>query len=302
MATASVIVCTYNRCQSLKETLQALSGQQLRNGLAMEILVVDNNSTDETRTVVQEASRGARWPIRYLFEPAQGTTYARNRGIQEAQGDLVAFVDDDVIPEPSWVAALEEAFETHRADCVGGKIIPLWASPPPRWLAQGRDHAKLWALLALLDLGPEPVVISSTNGHSLYGANLAFRKTVFADVGLFATHLGRRGSMLFSGEDTDILIRLLHADKCVVYAPTAIVHHRIGPERMRMGYFRRWKFHSGRQMSSLEGPARRPLAAWHVRECAQNGLSALWGRLRRDHDLWVERELLFWFQLGRLVG
>ena len=95
----SVVVCTYNRCESLRDTLRALKQQELPEEIRLEILVVDNNSKDRTRQVVEEEARESRWPIRYVFERAQGLNYARNRGTKESQGEFVAFTDDDIIPD-----------------------------------------------------------------------------------------------------------------------------------------------------------------------------------------------------------
>src|SRR3989338_6037339 len=126
----SIILCTYNRADSLRDTLQALAMQQAREGLSMEVVVADNNSTDETRHVVE--AQASRWPVRYLFEGCLGKSHALNHGISAAQAPWLAFTDDDVIPEPSWAQALYDAGRALNADCVGGRTLPLWAPEPPR--------------------------------------------------------------------------------------------------------------------------------------------------------------------------
>src|SRR5437762_3176643 len=98
MQKISAIVCTYNRCESLRDTLTALKQQHLRNGSSLEILVVDNNSRDLTKKVVSEAAKESGWPIRYVFESRQGKSSALNRGIREAAGEFLVMTDDDMIP------------------------------------------------------------------------------------------------------------------------------------------------------------------------------------------------------------
>jgi len=165
MVKVSVVVCTYNRCASLRDTLRALKGQRVDGELSFEVVVVDNNSTDETRQTVDEARRQTRWPVRYVFEQKQGLSHARNVGIREAKSDLVMFTDDDVVPDERWVDTIVRAFESHEADCVGGRILPIWSREPANWLTSP-DY---WAVLALLDHGPKPIVAESINGNFLNG-------------------------------------------------------------------------------------------------------------------------------------
>ena len=297
----SVIVCTYNRCESLRTTLEALAAQTLQAGLAMEVVVVDNNSRDQTPQVVQEAAVRNPWPVRYVVEPQQGLSYARNRGIGEAAGEVVAFTDDDALPEPGWVRTLVQAMTQHRADAAGGKILPRWLATPPAWLTDGMLRQELWDTLALLDHGPEIVMADGTSLNVLYGANMAFRKSVFQELGGFRTDLGRRGAQLSGGDDTDIVGRLLKAGKRIVYTPNATVHHTIGAERMHKAYFRRWKFHSGQSIARWSPFQTRCVPKWLVREWVQHGLGSLWAYGRRQRDLGLQRELKFWYQLGQIT-
>ncbi len=297
----SVIVCTYNRCGSLRETLKALQGQRAEGGLRLEIVVVDNNSTDRTRDVVHEAGRDARWPIRYVFEGRQGLSHARNRGVQEATGDLVAFTDDDVLPEPGWVQALVEAFLAYQGDCVGGRILPLWLAPPPQWMTSPHLRKVLWGMLALLDHGDKALMASENDVDVVYGANMAFRKGVLDALGHFRPDLGPIGSRQLRGDDTDMVSRLLRAGGRVVYEPRATVHHQVPRERMRMRYLRDRRFHAARSAARMQTPLQRRLEPWRLRECLTQGLLACLAYGRGQRARGIEHELRFWSRLGGLL-
>ena len=132
---ASIIVCTYNRAESLKDTLAALAKLDVLPTREWEVVIVDNNSRDHTRQVVEEMQRT--WPrLRYVFEPEQGLSHARNRGIAESNGEITLFTDDDVLPEPDWLETTLAGMTEYGADACGGYIAPIWETPPPAWLTE----------------------------------------------------------------------------------------------------------------------------------------------------------------------
>ncbi|HEY1482576.1 MAG TPA: glycosyltransferase, partial [Candidatus Acidoferrum sp.] len=134
----TVILCTYNRCRSLPAALQSVAAQQLPDALEWEILVVDNNSTDQTSDVVSEfAQRNPPGRIRYLFEPRQGLSNARNAAIREARGEVIAFMDDDVTVDPYWLQTLTVSLRAGEYTGAGGRILPPQDFQPPRWLTLG---------------------------------------------------------------------------------------------------------------------------------------------------------------------
>ena len=298
----SVIICTYNRCESLRDTLRALQGQALDEGESLEIIVVDNNSHDQTKAVVQDAVHDARWPVRYVFEAHQGVNYARNRGIREASGGLIAFTDDDVIPEPSWVQALVDAFATHQADCVGGRILPLWHEQPPAWFFHDALRKKIWMMLALLDHGPAPLVASNLGEDGfVYGANLALRRQALKDVGMFRDELGAQGARKLVGDETELLGRLFRAGKRIVYAPAALVHHKVSLQRLQMRYLRHRAFVGGRSAILTASTPSRHIPLWLIRECISNGVKTLWSS-QRDQGQRIAQQLVFWTQVGVITG
>src|SRR5437868_2820389 len=149
----SVVIATYNRCDELRGAIESFVNQELRD-TTFELIVVDNNSTDETRqTVARFRDEFGHGNLVYCFEQQQGVSFARNCGIMEARASIIAFTDDDIRPQPDWVASVHEAFERFpQADFVGGKVLPDPETKFPVWLTA--DH---WSPLALLDLGDEPL-------------------------------------------------------------------------------------------------------------------------------------------------
>ena len=234
----SVIVCTYNRSRTLRETLDHLRTQEA-DGFDVEVVVVDNHSTDDTKAAVAscEAAFGGR--LRYVFEPRQGKPYALNTGVARARGDVLAFTDDDTEPEADWLRRLHAAFLASRADCVYGKVLPRWLGEPPTWLG-----SYFLPRLGLLDYGDQPFLATSEQ-QLFIGANVAMRRSALSAVGPFNVQLGNRGTRIGGEEDTDLFNRLLAAGVRIAYAPDAIVHHKVPAERLRPRYFRRWHFDHG---------------------------------------------------------
>jgi GT2 family glycosyltransferase len=177
--------------------------------------------------------------VRYEFQPRQGLSHARNAGIAASRAALLAFTDDDVRAEPDWVAAVVRAFDEHpEAAAVGGRVLPVWPAPPPGWLT--RDH---WAPLALLDHGPAPLTVDAERPICLIGANLAVRRALFEEIGVFETGFQRVKDTIGSLEDHEFMLRLLAAGRRAVYDPRIVIHAEIQPNRLERSYHRRW--HSG---------------------------------------------------------
>jgi GT2 family glycosyltransferase len=230
----SVVISTYNRCDLLPAALTSLIAQEAR-GLSYEIIVVDNNSRDETRRVVESFIADDGTEMRYVFEGKQGLSHGRNAGIANARAPIIAFTDDDVRATPNWVAAIKRAFDRNpQVACVGGKILPQWEVDPPRWLT--REH---WVALAVQDYGEEPFYVSAERPISLAGANFSFRREAFEEVGLFSPDFPR-------AQDTEMLVRLWRAGGKGMYVPEAVVIADVQAERLTKGYHRRWHKTNGK--------------------------------------------------------
>ena len=198
----SVVISTYNRSRALRTALDALLSQA--GALPYEVIVVDNNSTDDTASVVQSIAERASGRLRYTFEPRQGLSHGRNTDILLAESPIIALTDDDV-------------------------------EPPPPWLTTAH-----WSPLALQDYGPEPMMTGRERAICLVGASLAFRRTVFDQVGLFAPSLGRIKNGIGSTEDHDMQLRIWRAGMRGVYVPTVLSIADVTPDRMVKAYHRRW--------------------------------------------------------------
>jgi glucosyl-dolichyl phosphate glucuronosyltransferase len=237
----SVIICTYDRSESLRGTFDSLQKMRGVDDIPWETVVVDNNCHDKTAEIVKEYQRRSTFPLRYVRETQQGLSYARNRGIAAARGDVLAFIDDDVTVDADWLAHLRTAYD--RFDCigVGGRIVPVWTAARPSWLKEDGPYAVMQAIVSF-DHGKQPHRLNTPP----FGANMSFRRSAFADYGLFRTDLGRRGAELFGGEDTEFGRRLLRHGESLVYDPAVIVYHSVADERLTVAYFRRWYFYYGR--------------------------------------------------------
>jgi glucosyl-dolichyl phosphate glucuronosyltransferase len=245
----SVVVATHSRRALLARTLDALVRQEWP-GDRLEILVVDNDSTDDTCDFVDQlAGRvGAPW-IRLLREKRRGKTFAVNTGLEAARGDILAFTDDDVLPEPQWLRALSGAMQETGADFAVGRILPLWEAAPPAWVGPA-----LHGVLAIPDNGGERLDLrAGVNEHVMaLAGNLAVRPRVFAAIGAWRTDLGKELGSLRSGEDHEFFLRMTRAGYRGVYEPEARVAHLVPAERLRRSYFRRWLYENGRMVAGLE--------------------------------------------------
>jgi glycosyltransferase involved in cell wall biosynthesis len=229
----SVIVCTCNRSLSLRKTLASLSQLSEPSGTSWELIVVDNNSSDDTAEVVKAFAAASRFSVQYVFEIKQGLSHARNAGISAARGDLLAFTDDDVTVDSRWLCELQGIFDQFGCMGVGGRIVPVWTGPRPSWLEVVFSHPlrsdiRLCGPLVSFDHGQEPCELRVLP----FGANMAFKK---------------------AGEDSEFGARLLRAGDKLVYAPGAVVYHPVPETRLRKPYFESHYFNSGRYMVRVNG-------------------------------------------------
>lgn len=237
----SVVVCTYNRAELLDRALDALVLQTLEPP-RLEIIVVDNNSSDRTRDVVQ--ARAARHPhIRYVFEPRQGLPIARNSGVLAAHASVIAFTDDDVEVRADWAAGLMAAFQAYPdVGYLGGKVIAAWdRARRPSWLPSGH-----YGPLALQDRGDRPFSVGSHDVRPcLIGANFAVRRGVFERVGLFSPAFPW-------GEDREFQLRAWDAGVQGMYLPNVVAVCRVPPERVTKHYQRAWFSKAGRVHARMQ--------------------------------------------------
>jgi GT2 family glycosyltransferase len=249
---ATVLIATWNRAALLDETLASLGLMRVSPALRWEAIVVDNNSTDDTRAVVERHVGSFPVPLRYIFEARQGRSSALNSGIAAASGGVLVFTDDDVRLTDGWLDAacgpLRAADES--IAYAGGPIRPIWEAPPPRWLDLARGD--LWGTIAIQDHGDRPFIYEEGRKVPL-GANMAARRTLFEAVGGFRADLGRTGGRLLLGQEVpELLLRLRAAGLRGMYVPAMELHHHVPAARLTKRYFRRWWFGKGVSRAALE--------------------------------------------------
>ena len=294
----TVVLCTFNRCESLERALESVSLSRLPESIDWEVLVVDNNSSDQTPQVVERFCHEHPARFRYLFEAKPGKSNALNTAIREARGDVLSFVDDDVIVEPTWLEKLTASLHDGRWAGAGGRIIPQWTGPPPFWLPR-RDRYAL-APLAMFDLGPEGGALNEPP----FGTNMAFHKKVFEKYGGFRTDLGPRPGSEIRNEDTEFGQRLLNAGEQLAYEPLAVVHHSVPANRLRKQYFLTWWFDKARaDFRELGIP---PETKWFI-----GGIPLVFFRrlavctlrwmIAVESSLRFERKIKVWAKMGEIV-
>lgn len=228
----SVIVCTYNREQYIERNLEALSKQSLEKD-KYEIIIINNNSTDNTESICKSfINNHPEIKIAYFNEQNQGHSNARNRGIKESKGEYLAFIDDDAFVDFEYVKNIVDFFSKNQnVAALGGKIIPIYEVEEPKWMTK-----YLLPLVAGLDMGDSPKEFPGMKFP--IGANMAYRKEVFNELGNFNPELGRKGTGLEGGDEKDMIYRIKKADKKVWYVPEVFVEHFIPSARIQSDYIK----------------------------------------------------------------
>jgi GT2 family glycosyltransferase len=219
----SVIIATYQRPELIGGCLDALERQRVP---PLEVIVVDQSPDSRTRDIVQGRPGGPA-PVTYLHSDRVGLSLSRNIGIRASHGSLIAFTDDDALPDPGWLEALAAAFASTdpRAGLVGGRILPLWEKPRPRWFPASYEY-----LLPSFDpgggLAPFP------RGYLPPGVNLAAHRDVIDRIGGFHEGVGQRSGWRATGDDSFFAWKAMEAGIPIYYQPEAVVYHRVPASRM----------------------------------------------------------------------
>jgi glycosyltransferase involved in cell wall biosynthesis len=262
----SVAVCTWNRASLLRGCLQAMTGLRPPRQATWELLVVNNNSSDDTDEVI--ASFSGRLPITGIREAQPGLSHARNAALARARGDHIVWTDDDVLVDAGWLAAYAEAFERWpEAALFGGPVQPAFEGSPPAWLLA--TWRSIGLAFSYRDLGASPFRLVAGTKELPFGANYAVR---MAEQRRFPydPRLGRnqRSRVLLNGEETAVLKSILRAGGHGWWVPEARVEHRIPTDRQTTAYVRRYFEGYGRLGAMLDGAGAaktffgRPRWAW----------------------------------------
>lgn len=277
LISASIVICTHDRVDCLRRALDAALTEA--DACDAEVLVVDNASSDDTPTLLARALRDAPRRLRVVREPTLGLSAARNRGLAEAHGPLVVFLDDDAIPRTGWLGALLEPYGSNDAACVGGRIRLHFPTGRPAWLSDA-----FLPSLSAYDLGDRPRRIAGEPATLYpYGANISFRRDLALRLGGFSTQMGLAGRVGLQQEETDLCYRVERAGGAIHYAPDAIVDHWIFAERLEPAWFlkRSWLHGRSNAIFQLRNRGLRPALGvwrWHyvrlLREASSGGQGA----------------------------
>jgi glycosyltransferase involved in cell wall biosynthesis len=306
------VIATFNRAAVLAETLESLASLQ-PNG-SWEVVVVDNNSPDNTRQVVEAAARTFPVPLHYVFEKEAGRSAALNSGFRVARGDILVTTDDDIRVDPDWIDRIAAGFEAHGCDYIGGRVLPIWPCALPGWLPARREV--LCGVIAVLDYGSEPVRYGA---RVPLGVNMAIRRGAVRRAGDFDCRIGRKAGTLLGQEVREWCVRAHAAGLVGYYVPDVVVHHLIPRDRLTKSYFRRWYYWRGVSRAILyadfgldmENPEGQPHDVTKVRHIAgvprymfRSALvmlkDVIAARLAGDSVTSFDRELGLWFFGGIL--
>jgi glycosyltransferase involved in cell wall biosynthesis len=260
----SVAICTWNRCQLLRATLERLTAADRPSQASWDVLVVNNNCADETSAVID--SFRDRLRIREVLERQPGLSHARNRALREATADYLVWIDDDVLVDRGWLTAFVAAAELDpEAAGFGGPIAPWFAAEPDPALLTGfpvlRDG------FCALDYGPTARLLAAN--EPVYGANMAFALPAIRGL-QFDPSLGTVSGSGIAGEEEDFVRRLRRSGGQVRWVPEMRVLHYVDPSRMTLAYLTAFAYDRGRTFARLyvDGAERRlfgaPRWAWRI--------------------------------------
>jgi glycosyltransferase involved in cell wall biosynthesis len=295
----TVAICTYNRANRLVLALESLKKQAAVHDLSWELLLIDNNSSDETCQVAESFAQHL--PLRYLFESEQGLSAARNRALREFMGDLLVFTDDDVVLDNKWL--YEYASAAHffpEASYFGGRILPLWNNDKPRWLVDP-SLSLISGLLVHYDLGEENRWFEE-NEPLPFGANFALRRELVERLQPFRLDLGVKGGSAGRGEEAEYLDRARCSGARGAYLGRAACYHGQDPRRFRIGYLYSYGTEKGRA-SALMGAADNGRIWVQLQFAVKGLLQLLKGRGDRFRqcviNMGIQRGLMLEFRRGR---
>ena len=222
----SIIICTYNRAQMLNDTLASWHKVDKSN-INVELIVIDNNSSDATADVVKAYQNSNNLAVAYFYESNIGLSFARNRGIKESRGHIIAFIDDDVYIDRHWLQEIRRIFNDNPdIHCIGGNSVPVFETVKPDWI-----NDRLLKMYGATLSGNREKPMHYPN-HP-FGVNMAFRRIVFERAGMFNPRLGRIKKSLLSNEEKELFYRIDQMGLKTRYTPKAIIYHRVPEDRLQ---------------------------------------------------------------------
>jgi glycosyltransferase involved in cell wall biosynthesis len=230
-----LILPTFNRARLLKDCLDSILRATRPAGLRITVVVVDNNSKDDTKSLVKAFIDQSALPIRYIFVERAGKSAALNEAIAQTDAELVGLIDDDEQLDPEWFeVAYREFLGSPELDYVGGPYYPNWEQAQPKWFP-----SRYGGIVGIVPR-PERIAFSPEFNGMLMGGNAIIRRSVLQKVLPYPEHLGKIGKKIRSGEDEVIYHRLLEIGAKGTVVPDLIIHHWIPADRLTKSYCRRW--------------------------------------------------------------
>lgn len=230
--TLSVVIPTRNRSDFVAELLESLAGQ-FKVGFDWEVIVVDNGSIDQTAKIVNQKSNSLPIHIRYVFEPKLGLHNGRHRGLQDAEGDFIAFLDDDILVTQNWIHGIDKIISGD-ADAVVGRILPKWERTPPGWLSTLVKESGFSGYLSVMDLGSSAKQIDPVY---VYGDNFFTKANIVKELGGFNPDSLPENQLRYRGDgEYGLMLKFKKAGLRAWYEPGATVFHRVPVYRMNMRY------------------------------------------------------------------
>lgn len=297
----SILIPTHNRCELLARTLESIALVRVPDGVTVDALIVANACTDDTAGVAERGLAALPFAGRVVVEDTPGLNVARTRAVAETAGDICALLDDDVWLDEQWLAGLHDAFTTHDADMVGGRVELWWEEiQRPNWLP---DRA-VGLLSANEGRGDKVEVLTAPWG--IIGANFAFRRSVFDHIGGFQPGLDRVGNQLLGSGEIEFVQRAQAAGFRAVYAPRAKVKHWVPASRVTRQYLTGVAYGNGVSQILIKPrlpPARFLRAvAGHLVLIVGNSLGLIHARLKGDKTATLDRQCLIAIGRGGLAG
>jgi len=252
------------------ECLDSLAEQDCP--VSIEVLVVDNGSRDDTADRVQARAESYPVPLRVVPEPTPGIAAARNRALNEADAEILVFIDDDVTLRPNFIGAYASAFDDEKVVAAGGRILPVFAEGTVPEIRRLFGEA-IGGPASVYDMGEEPLPIGDDRAISTmpFGANLAIRREAALGAGGFKQSLGWNRTTMIPGEETDLLLRLSRSGAAMAYVPEAVADHHVLASRLNEEYHRNWWSGQGRSEVIV---CREPL--WQQKALCLPRIGCLW--------------------------
>jgi glycosyltransferase involved in cell wall biosynthesis len=265
MVKASIIIPTYNRVGYLVDTLKSVQGQDHVTS-AVELIIVDNASTDATSDTIETIRSDFSMPLRYIYEDKIGLHHSRHAGAAAAQGEILAFIDDDVRLSPSWLAAILQAYTEPRTSAAGGRVLPEWEGDPPEFINHLRGD-----YLSLLDYGEKARPLSEREG--INGCNYSVRRKTLFDVGGFHPDSFSDPTLQWLRGDGEagLTKKIFAAGGQIMYIPNATVWHQIPTSRQTVDYFHRRGFAHGVE-NAFTYARKRNCSPWSIAMLIVGGL------------------------------